>query len=67
MKEKREIPVWAIVTSLVVVLGFVGFLFTKAASGGDASKDTLDKIRSNQRKFSTNSPQAPDTSAQPQR
>jgi len=59
MNEKKEVPMWAIVTSSVVLLGFVAFLFVRGASGGDASKATLDEIRGNQRKFSTSSPGAP--------
>ncbi len=54
-KEKRELPTWAVVTSVVVVVGFVVALFAKGANGGDASKDELMMIRNNQRSFASSS------------
>ncbi len=53
--EGKQLPPWAIVASLVVVVGFVVVLFAKGANGGDASRDELMKIRNNQRSFSSGS------------
>lgn len=53
--EGKPIPTWAIVASLVAVLGFVVVLFAKGANGGDASRDELMKIRNNQRSFASGS------------
>jgi hypothetical protein len=55
MKEKRELPTWAVVASLALAAGFVVLLFAKGMNGGDASKDELMKIRNNQRSFASGS------------
>lgn len=62
---KKPMPTWALVTSILVAVGFVAVLFAKAGSAGDASKDELTLLRSNQRKFSSGGqpPTAPATTS----
>lgn len=54
MKEKKDLPVWAIVGSLAAVGVIVIAVFVKGANT-DASADELAKIRNNQRSFASGS------------
>ena len=47
---KKELPVWSIVAGVGVAVLLVAVLFLKGGSG-EASKDELIQIRSNQAKF----------------
>ncbi|MGV3616533.1 MAG: hypothetical protein ACO1SV_14490 [Fimbriimonas sp.] len=62
-KEKRELPVWSVVAAIAAAIGFVVVLFFKAGSAGEASREELIEIRSNQRKFSSAPAPNPDANA----
>jgi hypothetical protein len=65
-KERTELPMWAVVGSIIGVVAIAAVVFTtKGAAAGDASKEELTEIRSNQKKFGS-MPTAP-APAPPQR
>lgn len=60
-KEKRELPMWSVISAIAACVVVVALLFMKGSSAGEASESELIEIRGNQRKFSSAPTPAPTT------
>ena len=53
VKEKRELPMWSVISAIAACLIVVALFFMKGSTAGEASASELAEIRGNQRKFSS--------------
>ena len=55
MKEKKELPTWAVISAIAAAVGLVAVLFVRGGSMGDPSADEITKIRNAQSSQAANS------------
>jgi hypothetical protein len=54
-KEKKDLPIWVIVSAIGVVIAVVAGIFVKGSSAGELSRDDIAKIRGSQTQQATQS------------
>lgn len=61
VKEKRELPMWSVISAIAACIVVVALLFMRGGASGEASASEIAEIRGNQRKFSSAPNPAPTT------